>query len=256
MAQDMPGHQRSFQQLNLCQWVNTKKVWVSKDAWDACATDHLDLGFFEGKDVYIGCDLSTRNDLTALSLVHVDENEEAWILPFAYCPEEGVRRRSRIDRVDYDAWAQQGFLTATPGNAVDYDYIAQQIREIAKIANVKGVGYDPWNATQFALGLQAEGSPMVEVRQGYRTMSEPCKALEALILGKRLHHPAHPVLDWCIGNTIVDTDPAGNIKPSKASSTERIDCVAALVTALALQVNNADAGTGVSMYESQGIECV
>ena len=96
---------------------------------------------------------------------------------------------------------------------------------------------------------------MLECRQGYRTLSEPCKALEALVLGKKLKHAAHPVADFCMANAVIDTDPAGNIKLSKSSSTERIDCIAALVTALACMVHK-DADNKTSIYEKENLQWI
>ena len=255
-AQELPGHEIAFRQLYLCQWTETKKRWISLESWAACAAPEIDEQYFAGKDIYIGVDLSTTTDLTSVAVITVDEEENVAFLSYAFCPENGIRRRARVDRVPYDTWASQGSLIATPGDVVDYEFVAEKIRMIAKIArSVKAVGYDPWNATQFAVGLQQEGLPMLEVRQGYRSLSESSKALEALVLGKKLKHGSHPVADFCMANTMIDTDPAGNIKPSKSSSTERIDCIAALVTALACMVHK-DADNKTSIYEQGNMQWV
>ena len=255
-AQELPGYEISFRQLYLCQWTSTKKRWISLESWAACAAPEIDEQFFAGKDIIIGVDLSTTTDLSSVAVIAVDEEENVAFLSYAFCPEEGIRRRSRVDRVPYDVWASQGSLIATPGNVIDYEFVAQKIRDIAKIArSVKAVGYDPWNATQFAVGLQQEGLPLLEVRQGYRSLSEAAKCLQTLVLGKKLIHAAHPVADFCMANTMIDTDPAGNIKPSKSSSTERIDCIAALVTALACMVHK-DADNKTSIYEQGNMQWV
>jgi phage terminase large subunit-like protein len=89
---------------------------------------------------------------------------------------------------------------------------------------------------------------MLEVRQGFRTLSEPCKRLEALVVSRKIRHPDNQLLNWAVSNTITDADPAGNLKISKSSSTERIDPVAALVTALATWLHQRDQG-GPSVYE-------
>ena len=139
---------------------------------------------------------------------------------------------------------------------IDYEFVAQKIRDIAKIArSVKAVGYDPWNATQFAVGLQQEGLPLLEVRQGYRSLSEAAKCLQTLVLGKSIKHGNHPVANFCMASTCIDTDPAGNIKPSKSSSTERIDCIAALVTALACMVHK-DADNKTSIYNEGNMQWI
>ena len=116
------------------------------------------------------------------------------------------------------------------------------------------VGFDPWGATQLATGLQNDGVTMIEVRQGFRTLSEPSKKLEALILSRKLRHPDQPLLNWAISNVTIAQDPAGNIKPDKESSTERIDPVAALVTALAVWMFRGDQQVRESVYETKGLE--
>jgi len=138
---------------------------------------------------------------------------------------------------------------------VDYDFIGHKIRELVKRYNVKAVGYDPWGATQLATQLFAEGVPMIEVRQGYRTLSEPAKRLEALVLGRKLRHNDNHLLNWAVSNCVLDIDPAGNVKPSKQSSTERIDPLAALVTALATWLHQ-KTDSGPSVYEERNIEWV
>jgi phage terminase large subunit-like protein len=139
---------------------------------------------------------------------------------------------------------------------VDYDHVAEFIRQLCKRFDVKRVAFDPWGATQLATGLLREGVPMIEVRQGFRSLSEPSKKLEALVLSKKLRHPDNPLLNWAVSNTVIDqgTDAAGNIKPSKAASTERIDPVAALISALAGWMFQGEEHMGPSVYETKGIE--
>jgi phage terminase large subunit-like protein len=146
-------------------------------------------------------------------------------------------------------WASKGFLHPTPGAVVDYDFIAETIRQCCKRFAVKSLGFFPWNATQLASGLYGEGVPMIEVRQGYRTLSEPAKKLESLVVSRKIRHPNNALANWCVGHATIDTDAAGNIKLSKGSSTERIDAAAALVTALATWLHQKQDATGPSVYE-------
>jgi phage terminase large subunit-like protein len=97
---------------------------------------------------------------------------------------------------------------------------------------VKEIAYDPWNATHIALRLQDEGAAMVEFRQGFRSMSAPTRELEKLIVSRKLAHGGNPVTRWMAANVAVAQDPAGNLKPAKDKSTERIDGIVALIMAL------------------------
>ena len=127
---------------------------------------------------------------------------------------------------------RDGWIEATPGNVVDYAYVLDQVQTLAAMFGLQEVGYDPWNATQVALDLEASGVKMVEMRQGYKTMSEPSKHFEALVKSKRFSHNGNPVLRWNAANVSVRTDGNENYMPDKKSSMERIDGIVALVMAI------------------------
>ena len=162
-----------------------------------------------------------------------DDDDGLWhVLSRYFVPEDNLRKRAERDRVPYDLWARQGFIEATPGNVVDYGAIEQRIRADAALFDVKEIAYDPWNATHIALRLQDEGAKMVEFRQGFRSMSAPTRELEKLIVSRKLAHGANPVTRWMAANVAVAQDPAGNLKPAKDKSTERIDGIVAIIMAL------------------------
>jgi phage terminase large subunit-like protein len=255
-AKELPAYETTFRQLYLCQWTESRKAWISTDAWKACASSACDPDALAGRECWGGLDLSTTTDLSSLSLIFPLDDGSVDVLSWSWCPEEGIRRRSRSDRAPYDVWAGRGELIPTPGAVVDYDFIAEKIRQVCKRYSVKQIGFDPWNATQLSTGLYGEGVPMLEVRQGYRTLSEPAKKLEALVVSRKIRHPDSQLLNWCVSNVVIESDPAGNIKPSKASSTERIDAAAALVTAIATWLHQKVDATGPSVYEERDITWV
>jgi phage terminase large subunit-like protein len=154
------------------------------------------------------------------------------VLSRYFVPEEHLRKRAERDRVPYDLWSRQGFIEATPGNVVDYGAIEQRILADAALFQVREIAFDPWNATHIALRLQDEGATMVEFRQGFRSMSAPTRELEKLIVSKKLAHGGNPVTRWMAANVAVAQDPAGNLKPAKDKSTERIDGLVALIMAI------------------------
>ena len=90
---------------------------------------------------------------------------------------------------------------------------------------------------------------IIEFGQGFRDMSEPSKRLETLMMAGNLDHGGNPVLRWCIGNTMVEHDAAGNIKPSKKKSAEKIDGTIACVMA----VGRAMEDEGESVYKHRGL---
>lgn len=248
-AKELPQYEITFRTLYLNQWVTVQRRWIPADTWKACG-DSFTLEDMAGEDCWVGIDLSTTTDLTAVALLFARDGEyKVW--PLIFAPEERAEIRERQDRVPYVTWARQGFMTLTPGNVVDYEHIRHRLVDLASKFNFQIVGYDPWNAQMFATSLANDGMTMAEVRQGYRSLSEPTKRFESLVLSKKLKHPRNPVMDWAVSNVSVDMDPAGNVKPSKARSSERIDPVAATVTALAVEMGGVS--DGPSVYGERGL---
>jgi phage terminase large subunit-like protein len=188
----------------------------------------------KGRRCYVGMDLSSTKDLTALVAVFPDDDGFDVLAQF-FVPKDSIKERSNRDRVPYDQWARGGFLITTDGNWVDYEAVRQELKDWSAEFQVREIAFDPWNATDLVTRLQhQDGFTCVPMRQGFASLSAPTKSLEKAILSKALRHDGHPVLRWNISNVAVESDPAGNLKLSKKVSTERIDGAAALVMAVDL----------------------
>ena len=188
----------------------------------------------EGRECFAGLDLSTTTDVSALVLVFppLEEGGEVYVLPFFWIPGDRAQHREKTDRVPYITWADQGLVKMTTGNVVDYRVIRNDINELAKRFNIKEIAADRWNATQLIQDLQDDGFEVVQYGQGFKDMTAPTKDLEALCVSKRLRHGGNKPLRWMASNVMVETDAAGNLKPSKKKSTERIDGIVALIMGL------------------------
>lgn len=156
-------------------------------------------------------------------------------------------------------WVKEGFLTATPGNVADYDYIESQINRDRESFDVRGVAYDPWNSSQLVNDLVAAGAPMVKTRQGLVTLSGPTKELQKLLLEgteKRpmFRHGGNPAVRWQADNFAVAIDDAGNVKPSKKLAGDKIDAIAAAVNALSLVLGMEP--KKISKYESDDLAVI
>src|SRR6185437_3968647 len=226
--------------------------WLSMLKWDACAGP-VDAAELAGRECYAGLDLATTTDIAALILLFPEDDDGYSILPFFWAPEDNIQTRERRDRVPYPLWARQGLIEATPGNVVDYDHIRAKINELSQVYHIRELAVDRWNATQITTQLMGDGIEMVPYGQGFASMSAPTKELEKLVLGGRIAHGGHPVLRWMAGNVSVEQDAAGNLKPSKKKSTERIDGIVATVMALGRAMLRPDSG---SVYESHGIQYI
>jgi phage terminase large subunit-like protein len=257
-AQEVPGYENTFKRLHLNIRTQTDVRWLSLESWDAChdGKEPVTVATLEdrlkGRLCFGGMDLSTKTDVTAWVLVFPPTPDDPVyrILPRFFVPGENAIARDRRDRVPYTTWMRHGFVTFTSGNVVDYDVVKQRIADDARLFDLREIAYDPWNATQIALQLGDAGAAMVEFGQGYKSMSEPTKEFEKLVLSRLMGHGANPVLRWMVSNASIEIDPAGNVKPSKKKSTERIDGVVALVMALGRAMVS---DGGRSVYEDRGL---
>jgi phage terminase large subunit-like protein len=250
-AKEVPGREASFRRLYLNQWVTQQdQPWLSLAAWDACkVTPRAET--LSGRRAFLGLDLSTTTDLTALVVLLLDEDGGFDVRAEFFCPAAYIAERAKRDRVPYELWAKQGFLQATPGNIVNKPAVAKRIHELMAQYEVAALGVDPWNAKDLVAELQKDGVPAVEVPQTMAGLTSASKKLEELVLSGALRHDGHPILRWCVANAVADVDGNGNVKPSKKRSRERIDGVSALVTALARAI--VDVGPVKSVYEERGV---
>lgn len=246
-AKMSPAYQNTFRRLHLDQWTEQADRWIDMTLWDANNTVP-DLAALKGQPCYAGLDLSTTTDLTALVLVFPRENGFD-VIPHFWAPRERIHQRSTRDRVPYEQWHDEGLLVATPGDVVDYAFVRQQVLDIMAQYDLRELAFDPWNATQLATQLSEEGVTMVEVRQGFGSLSAPTKELMTLLLAKKIRHGGHPILRWNASNVAVKQDPAGNLKPDKSQSTERIDGIVALIMAISRATAQGDGGFAFAGFD-------
>jgi phage terminase large subunit-like protein len=208
----------------------------------------------KGRDCYGGLDLSSTGDITAFVLMFPPRNEqEKYImLPFFWIPKDTIPLRVRRASVPYDVWYQQGYLNATEGNVIHYGFIEKFIEKLGEQYHILEIAFDRWGATQMVQDLEGMGFTVVPFGQGFKDMSPPTKELMNLVLGEKIAHGGHPVLRWMMDNIYIRTDPAGNIKPDKEKSTEKIDGAVATIMALdrAIRCGN---DASASVYDNRGL---
>lgn len=206
----------------------------------------------KGRDCYGGLDLSSTGDITAFVLMFPPKvPEEKYImLPFFWIPEDTIPQRVRRASVPYDVWYQQGYLMATEGNVIHYGFIEKIIEELGKTYHILEIAFDRWGAVQMTQNLEGMGFTVVPFGQGFKDMSPPTKEFYKLLMEGRIIHGGNPVMAWMAGNVVVDTDPAGNIKPTKAKSPEKIDGIVAAIMALDRCIRNEGQQQG-SVYDER-----
>jgi phage terminase large subunit-like protein len=251
----MPSKANIVRRLNFCEWTEGVERWLPMDMWQDCVSTEADPDSLAGQPCYAGLDLASTKDIAALVLVFPRDDGGYAVLPHFWVPADGARKRAEVDRVDYLRWIESGHLKATEGNVIDYDVIREDIRELAERYEIQSIAYDRWSAVQLVTQLTSDGAACVPVGQGFASLSAPAKELEKCIMGRTLHHGDHPVLTWMAGNVCAEHDAAGNIKPSKRKSSEKIDGIMALCMALGEAARHTE-GEGESVYDTRGLEWV
>ena len=252
-AKQNPADEVTFKWLRLNMWVSSTVAWIP-DAIFMKGNEEIDLPALEGRDCYGGLDLSSTGDITALVLMFPprDEDEKYILLPFFWVPEETIPQRVKAASVPYDIWEKQGYLLSTEGNVIHYDFIEKFINDLAEKYHIVEIAVDRWNATQMIQNLEGDGFTMVPFGQGFASMSGPTKDFYRLLMEGQIIHGGHPVLRWMAGNVVVDTDPAGNIKVTKAKSKEKIEGIVAAIMALDRCIRNQTEPQG-SVYDERGL---
>src|SRR5512139_4073268 len=264
-AMNKPADERLFRWLRLNQWITTKlTTWLPLTLFDDTAGewDRRDL---IGKDCYMGLDLSTTTDLSALCLVFPPQGTQLdWrVIWECWIPGDNMQERIKTDHIPYDVWARQGWITVTAGNVIDYTMIEARILELAKLYRVIELDSDRAMATILLQRLEQAGITCVDIPQTYLSLTDPLNQIEILLKGKaeisdpeaetpeepkmvqgkplagRMTHEPHPVARWCFGNTSIAKNGQGYakfVKEHKGGSvdrTKRIDLTAAWVDAMA-----------------------
>ena len=251
-ALDNPAEENVFKQLRLNMWTSSSVAWIPEHVY-AKGNDPIQYESLKGRSCYAGLDLSSTSDITALVLVFPPrfEEENYIVLPYFWLPEDTLELRCRRDHVLYDIWERQGYIKTTEGNVVHYGFIEKFIEELSEIYHIKEIAYDRWNATQMVQNLEGMGLTLVPFGQGYKDMSPPSKELNKLMMEGKIQHGGHPVLKWMGQNVVMRQDPAGNIKPDKEKSVEKIDGIVALIMGLDRCIRHQiDEG---SVYDERGI---
>lgn len=233
----------SFKRFHLNIWTSSESAFIRLADWDLCNKKPVEENDFVGKVCTAGLDLGATSDFTALVLVDEDLN----VLPYFWIPKDRILDRKYGDQIM--RWVEQGYITATEGNITDYNFMEAKIKELASKFIIREIAYDPYNKAKTISDLTEAGIPMVEFRQGFLSMSPATKELERKILLKEINHGGNPVLKWMCNNMSIKTDPAGNIKPDKESSHDKIDGMVALLMALGRMVFGEKVEVITSMYD-------
>lgn len=250
-AKESPASQNTFRRLRLNQWTEQENRWLDMAVWDENG-EPFNPEELLGRRCYGGLDLSKIADLSAHALLFPPEHDaEKWKLLIRFwVPEESILKRSKKDRVPYDVWTKSGLIETTAGNVVDYGFIQAAIIADAQKYDIQEIAYDRMFASEIVHNLMEEGLTMVPFGQGFLSMASPTAEFEKMLIGRQMSHGGNAVLRWMASNVTVKQDPAGNLKPDKEKSSEKIDGIVAAIMGLGRAMLRPSGG---SVYEERGI---
>lgn len=233
-----PAERESFRRLHLSVYLDG----AAEPAWDLGIWDEgaepIDLEALTGKRAWLGVDLSRQTDLTAVAAAIELPDGKLALHVQSFAPEAGIRRRADVDGAPYPLWNEQGFLTACAGDIVDRDQVEDYVRQLCGRLDVQEIAFDRYAAGEMMRRMDADGLPVVEFRQNFSIYTPAINAFERAMFERRLMHGGNPLLRWAVGNVVLDTDAAGNRRPNKTKSTDRIDPAAASIMAVGRAMAN------------------
>ena len=246
-AKRMPSFEASFRNLYCNQRVDAQSPLIARSEWTACKVDET---LNHGEPVYLGLDLSSTTDLTALVAISAENGDriKAWF----WKPGDLIRDHEHRDRAPYGQWVRDGWISAPDGRAIDYGFVAKAIAEVVGDYDVRGLAYDRWRIENLmreldGIGLAsyvdgkdgaANGLRLVPFGQGFKDMAPAIDALEVSVIERRFAHDGNPVLGFCFSNAVAVTDPAGNRKLDKSKTRFRIDGAVAAAMAIGLKARD------------------
>lgn len=213
---------------NFNQWLSSSDIWINNDLL-LDSTKKIDIADYNEMQCYMGVDLASVSDLTALAAL-IPTDDKLLFKVWYYLPQSTLTNNSNSEL--YKLWKRQGFLTITDGNVTDYDYITNDILKVNKYLYINKIAYDEYNATQWAITATSEGLPLEAYSQALWHFNKPTKEFERLIKSGKVIIDDNPITRWCFGNVILKYDHNENCKPSKEQNQTKIDGVIAILEAL------------------------
>lgn len=234
----------NFLTKRLNVWVNADSAWMDMRAWDRQADRQMAIEDFKDWNCYIGLDLASKLDVTAMVAI-LRKGNQYRLFGRYYLPEDAIEAS---DNSQYRGWADTENVIETPGNCVDYAVIESDLKDWCSRLNVKEVAFDPGFAWDFCQRMNTDGLPMVEVRATVMNYSEPMKEMEAAVLNGRLTHDGNPAMTWMISNVVCHRDAKDNIYPRKEREDNKIDGPVAAIAALGRALAHPSEGELIGFY--------
>lgn len=239
IAKMIPEKMVAFKTKCLNIWVQAKiNGYMDITRWKACEVKQIPYDL-TGKDTYIGFDMSAKIDLTSVSFIIpiLEGSIPKYILySHSFIPNrEKLRERILKDKVPYDVWVEEGYITITGTPIVDQEAVMDYVIEFCekKKLKIKELCFDPANASKIMMDLSNKGYTCTEVYQSYKSLNESTAGFREQVYSKNIIYEYNPVLNYAMNNAVI-RQTNGLIKIDKDATTKRIDPIDATLCAFKL----------------------
>jgi len=227
-AKERPEKLINFKVKNLNIWTNSADSYIPYTQWMQCEgelADDTGVPFSQGFDLSITDDFSAKAKIYPIDGIYYLKIEY-------YIPAANIEQRARILRVPLQSWIDLGYITATPGQVIDYDFIYEDMTP--NIEDCSAVVYDAYQAKHLIKRFKEDEHDelLIPLPQGYISLTSPTKFFLDLVKSGNFRHDGNPVTTWMVSNLSIQTGPGGNIKPNKEDPDNKIDGPAAIINAL------------------------
>lgn len=237
IAKVIPEKMIAFLTKMLNMWVQQKENgYMNMEKWKKCEVKKLPIDI-KGKPVYVGFDMSSKIDLTSVAFVIPYRNgkldqtgreiTEYIVLSHSFIPnQEKLMERVFRDKVPYDAWERQGFITITNSEIVDQNVVMDYVLNFCKEneLDIQTLCFDPANASKIMIDLSNEGYIVEEVYQSHKSLNEATEGFREEVYMGTVCYLYNPVLNYSMSNAVIKKN-NGLIKIDKDATSKKIDPV-------------------------------
>ena len=227
-AKNNPIQEVSVRTKLLNQWLDSSSSWIPMSFVDKSFAK-VELEEFRDEYCYVGVDLGSVSDLTAVSVM-IPKDDKIYVKNWAFVPEAAMDGTPNSMR--YRQFRNQGDLIVTDGNVCDYDRIIKLLEDIQEVCPIRKIAYDQWNATQWAIEMTEKGFPLLPFSQSISSMNRPIKELQRLFLQGKIILDNNQVTRFCLGNCVAVIDNHENVALGKESYEQKIDVAVAMADAV------------------------
>jgi phage terminase large subunit-like protein len=242
-AQAIPQEENTFKRDRLCIWTEQEARAGLSVEWPRGA-EPIDLEELEGEPCFVGVDLGWVSDFSSAGVVFFRE-DRVTVLSLCWCAQHNAAKKDQRLDGHYTEWARKGYGIKEDGKpdlpyltltdkyplVTDNERIVQDVIALSERFNIVRLGIDRFNADDVGEKLQDAGIEVYNFKFNKLHLNQPYRVLQQLVLSGRIQHGGNPMLEWQVGNLVIDTD-GQLVMPSKKKSLDKIDGIAALCIAL------------------------